>query len=107
TRREKYDEEVQALGERHGTALAELERQRSEALARLTEADRKLRELSPYRAGRGRHEEGSYGGLIPAIRDNDPIPARYVRAKEEMEASLLATDESGAAASERSDLEAM
>jgi preprotein translocase SecA subunit len=103
--REKYDEEVQALRERHGTPLTELERQRSEALARLTEADRKLRELSPYRAVRARYDEVSSVELIPAIRDSDPIPARYVRAKEEMEASLLEADQSGAAASERSDLD--
>ncbi len=103
--RETYDEEVQALREQHGGALGDLERQRSEALARLTEADRKLRELSPYRAVRGRYEEVSSVELIPAIRDRDPIPARYARVKEEMEASLLQADESGAAASERSELE--
>src|SRR5262249_22176970 len=103
--REKYDEEVQALRERHGSALADLERQRSEALAKVTEADRKLRELSPYRAVRARYEEVSSVELIPAIRDYDPIPARYARVKEEMEASLLQVDESGAVAPERSELE--
>jgi preprotein translocase SecA subunit len=106
TLREQYDEEVQRLRERHGSALAALERQRSEALARLTEADRKLRELSPYRAVRARYEEVSSVELIPAIRDADPIPARYVRAKEEVEASLLEADDAGVA-SERSALEEM
>jgi preprotein translocase SecA subunit len=105
TLREQYDEAVQALRERHGSVLADLERQRSEALARLTEADRKLRELSPYRAVRARYDEMSSVELIPAIRDRDPIPARYERAKEEMEASLLQADESGVVASERSELE--
>src|SRR5262249_42947706 len=84
---------------------ADLERQRSEALAKVTEADRKLRELSPYRAVRARYEEVSSVELIPAIRDYDPIPARYARVKEEMEASLLQVDESGAVAPERSELE--
>src|SRR4029453_10734642 len=103
--REQYDEAVQALRERHGSVLADLERQRSEALARLTEADRKLRELSPYRAVRARYDEMSSVELIPAIRDRDPIPARYERAKEAMEASLLQADGSGAGGSDRSELE--
>jgi preprotein translocase SecA subunit len=103
--REQYDDAVQGLRERHGAALAELERRRSEALARLTEADRKLRELSPYRAVRDRYEQISSVELIPAIRDRDPIPNRYARVKEEMEASLLGAG-SGATA-ERSELESL
>jgi preprotein translocase SecA subunit len=104
TLREKYDEELQQLLAQHGAVLAELERQRSEALAKLTEADRKLRALSPHRAVRARYEEVSSIELIPAIRDQDPIPPRYARVKEEMEAALL---EEGAASaiSERSELE--
>jgi preprotein translocase SecA subunit len=104
TLREKYDEELQQLRAQHGTVLAELARQRSEALAKLTEADRKLRELSPYRALRARYEEVSSVELIPAIRDQDPIPPRYARAKEEMEAALLEEGAAGAT-SERSELE--
>ncbi len=105
--REEYDDAVQALRERHGTALADLERRRSEALARLTEADRKVRELSPYRAVRSRYEQISSVELIPAIRDGDPIPARYVAVKEEMEASLLGEAGAGAvdAPAEREQLE--
>src|SRR5262249_60296336 len=83
--------------------IAALERQRSEALAKLTEADRKLRELSPYRALRARYEEVSSVELIPAIRDQDPIPPRYARAKKEMEAALLDEGAAGAT-SERSEL---
>jgi len=105
TLRETYDEEVQVLRRRHGAALAEIERRRSEALARLTEADRKLRELSPYRALRARYEEVSSVELIPAIRDQDPIPPRYARVKEEMEASLLGAGDETAVAPERSELE--
>src|SRR5262245_35612387 len=70
--RETYDEDVQELRRRFGAALAEIERRRSEALAQLTEAHRKLRELSPYRALRARYEEVSSVELIPAIRDQDP-----------------------------------
>ena len=98
---------MQQLRERHGGALTELERQRSEALAQLTEADRKLRELSPYRTVRARYEEVSSVELIPAIRDRDPIPPHYVRAKEELEASLLQEGEHGSAASAHTDLEDM
>src|SRR5215468_3116967 len=105
--RETYDEELQQLQERHGQALTELEQRRSAALAKLTEADRKLRALSPYRAVRSRYEEVSSVELIPAIRDHDPIPARYARVKEEMEASLLEAGDAGAIASERSELESM
>jgi preprotein translocase SecA subunit len=110
TLREKYDEEVQALRERHGKGLADLERERSDALAKLTEADRKLRELSSFRAVRARYDEVSSVELIPAIRDSDPIPARYAQIKEEMEASLLvegAGGDGGAVASERSELDEM
>src|SRR5262249_47290326 len=103
--REKYDEELQQLQERHGVLLADLEQRRSAALAKLTEADRKLRDLSPYRAVRSRYEEVSSVELIPAIRDHDPIPSRYARVKEEMEASLLEAGDGGAIASERSELE--
>jgi preprotein translocase SecA subunit len=105
--REKYDEEVQSLRRTHSAVLEELERRRSDALARLTEADRKLRELSPYRAVRARYEEVSSVELIPAIRDHDPIPARYARVKEEVETSLLESGDAGAVATERSELEAV
>jgi len=104
TLRERYDEDLQQLVQQHGGSLADLERRRSESLAKLTEADRKLRELSPYRALRARYEEVSSVELIPAIRDQDPIPPRYARVKEEMEAALLADGET-VAISERSDLE--
>src|SRR5262249_12945245 len=97
-------EELQQLQEQHGVTLGDLARRRSEALAKLTEADRKLRELSPYRAVRARYEEVSSVELIPAIRDQDPIPPRYARVKQEMEAALLETDAAGAA-TERSDLD--
>jgi preprotein translocase SecA subunit len=105
--REKYDEELQQLQERHGVTLADLEQRRSAALARLTEADRKLRDLSPYRAVRSRYEEVSSVELIPAIRDHDPIPVRYARVKEEMEASLFEVGDAGAVTAERSELESV
>src|SRR5262245_7981311 len=106
--REQYDDELQQLQERHGSALAELEQRRSAALAKLTEADRKLRDLSPYRAVRSRYEEVSSVELIPAIRDHDPIPVRYARVKEEMEASLFeGGGDAGAVTAERSELESV
>src|SRR5206468_3018202 len=43
--------------------------------------------------------------LIPAVRDHDPIPARYRRVKEELETTLLAADPGGTVARERSALE--
>src|SRR5215475_3899423 len=94
--REQYDDELQQLQERHGRALTELEQRRSAALAKLTEAHRKLRDLSPYRAVRSRYEEVSSVELIPAIRDQDPIPPRYARVKQEMEAALLEDGAAGA-----------
>src|SRR5205814_535223 len=52
-----------------------------------------------------RSEEVSSVELIPAVRDRDPIPERYRRAKEELETTLLAADAGGAVATERSALE--
>src|SRR5207247_6960023 len=85
--------------------LAALEERRGDALRRLTDAHRKILEHSPYRAIRARYEEVSSVELIPAVRDRDPIPERYRRAKEELETTLLGADAGGAVASERSALE--
>ncbi|HLK12179.1 MAG TPA: preprotein translocase subunit SecA [Candidatus Binatia bacterium] len=105
--RERYDEEVGRLRERHARALEALEEQRSEALKRLTEADRRLRELSPLRALRERYEQASSVHLIAAVRDRDVIPERYRRAKEELEAGLLAGAEGAAVVSQRAEFEGL
>jgi preprotein translocase SecA subunit len=89
TLRERYDEEVQRAGAEHQKDLAQLEERRGDALRRLTELHRKILEQSPYRPLRARYEEVSSVELIPAVRDHDPIPARYRRAKAELQTTLL------------------
>src|SRR5262245_5487615 len=103
--RERYDEEVQHATGRHEEALATLQERRGEALRQLTEAHRRMFELSPYQAIRARYQEVSSVELIPAVRDHDPIPARYRRIKEELETTLMGADPGAAVASERSALE--
>src|SRR5262249_19004457 len=82
----------------HDTTLAAIENERAESLQALTEADRKLRELSPYRAMRERYEQVSSMELIPAIRDLEPVPSRFQKACEDVETALLAIDGGGVAA---------
>jgi preprotein translocase SecA subunit len=106
TLREQYDEEVQALRAEVAKELSTLEEQRSEALKQLTDANRKLRELSPYRALLARYEEVSSVELISAVRDHDPLPERYRRVKEEMEQTLLGAGADGAG-EERDTFEAL
>src|SRR6185369_16824259 len=60
-----------------------------QGLQALTEAHRKLRELSPYRDVRERYEQVSSMELIPAIRDNDPVPTRFVKVREDLEGALM------------------
>jgi preprotein translocase SecA subunit len=104
--RERYDEAVQALRARHGTVLAEIETQRSAALNKLTEADRKLRELSPFRDLRARFEQASSVDLIPALRAGGDVPPRYQRLKAEIEQALLA-DAGADIAEARQEMEAL
>src|SRR5262249_6371975 len=104
TLRERYDEEVQHAGGQYEGRLTELQEQRGEALRQLTEAHRKLLELSPYRPLRDRYEQVSSVELIPAVRDHDPIPRRYRQVKEQLEATLFGA-EVGTASTERSELE--
>ncbi len=102
--RERYDEELQRAEAKYKEELAVLEERRGDALRRLTDAHRKILELSPYRTIRARYDEVSSVELIPAVRDRDPIPARYRRVKEELETTLLEAG-SGAVAGERTALE--
>jgi len=103
--RERYEDEVQRAETKFKKELEALEERRGDALRRLTDAHRKILELSPYRAIRARYDEVSSIELIPAVRDRDPIPARYRRAKEELETTLLAAGGGSAVATERSTLE--
>src|SRR5580765_7819498 len=88
--RERFDEDVQKLRAQHDATIAAIEAERADGLQALTEADRKLRELSPYRDLRDRYEQVSSMELIPAIRDSDPVPSRFQKVREELEGSLLA-----------------
>src|SRR5262249_4443942 len=102
--REAYDEEVTSAQARHREALTAQEERRGEALKQLTEAHRRMFELSPYQEMRARYQQVSSVELIPAVRDGDAIPARYRRVKEELETTLLGAD-SGAVTRERSALQ--
>jgi len=105
--RERYDEELQEASAEFEKELAELQDRRGDALRRLTDAHRRILELSPYRATRARYEEVSSVELIPAVRDGDPIPERYRRVKEELETTLLGAGSSAPVADERSAFEAL
>jgi preprotein translocase SecA subunit len=104
--RERYDDEVQKLRKEHDATIAAIESERAQSLQALTEADRKLRELSPYRAARERYEQVSSMELLPAIREHDAVPSGFQRVREELEAALLEADGAGAA-SERHRLEGL
>jgi len=103
--RERYEEDLQHLEAEYGAALGSIEERRSEALQKLTEADRRLRELSPYQALRARYERVSSVDFIPAVRDRGPVPARYREAKAEMEQALLGADQAGGVPAERGELD--
>jgi preprotein translocase subunit SecA len=106
TLRDRYDEDVQKLRRTNDATLAAIESERAQGLQALTEAHRKLRELSPYREVRERYEQVSSMELIPAIRDNDAVPSRFQKAREDLEGALLEIDGTGVGA-ERSRLESV
>ncbi|HEX2385574.1 MAG TPA: hypothetical protein VHL99_03370, partial [Candidatus Binatia bacterium] len=86
--REKYEEDVQKAEKKYRSEGGTYEQQRSDALMRLTEIQRKLRELSPFRELREEYEEISAGQLIEALHSLSGIPERYLRVKETLESSL-------------------
>src|SRR5262249_24313967 len=96
----------QGLHAEHDATLEAIESERAQGLQAVTEADRKLRELSPYREARERYEQVSSMELIPAIRDQDPVPSRYQRGREELEQALLGADGDGVT-SERARVESL
>src|SRR5689334_10015891 len=86
--REKYEEDVQKAEKKYHSEGDTYEQQRSDALKRLTEVQRKLRELSPFRGLREEYEQISAGELIEALHSLGGIPERYLRVKETLESSL-------------------
>jgi preprotein translocase SecA subunit len=105
--RERYDEEVQRAEAEFRQELGGIEGRRGEALRQLTEAHRAILDLSPFREARTQYEHVSSVDLIQAVREQRPIPARYRRAKDQLEAALLEAGGGGAdaVALERSSLE--
>jgi len=86
--REKYEEDVQKAEKKYRKEGEVYEQQRSDALKRLTEVQRRLRELSPFRDLREEYEQISAGELIEALHGLGGIPERYLRVKETLESSL-------------------
>ena len=95
--REKYDEEVQKAEKRYVKDGELYERQRSDALRRSTEIQRQVREISPFRDKRERYEDLSATELIEALHGMRPIPESYLQAKQNLEASLLRTNDGDSA----------
>jgi preprotein translocase SecA subunit len=90
--REKYDEEVQKADKRYVKEGELYQQQRSDALKRATELQRQIREVSPFREARQRYEDLSSTALIEALHGMRPIPSGYLKAKEEFESALLASN---------------
>ncbi len=93
--KEKYEEEIQKAEGLYRKQGEIYEQQRGEALKRSTEIQRRLRELSPFRALRQEYEEISATELIEVLHELRSIPERYLRAKEGLEASLLGAGDTG------------
>src|SRR6185436_21122759 len=62
--RESFDEEVERAHTTFRKELSAIEERRTEALRELTEANRQLLDLSPYRDERTRYEQMSSAELI-------------------------------------------
>jgi len=105
--KEKYEEEVQRAETRYRTQAETYEQQRSDALKRSTETQRRLRELSPFRELCQKYEEISATELIEALHEMRSIPERYLEVKESLESSLLSAAGAGAAETRRAFEEAL
>jgi preprotein translocase SecA subunit len=88
--REKHREEVQKAERQYKKQGEAYEQQRGEALKQLTESQRRLRELSPFRALREDYDDISTTELISALHELRGLPERYLQAKESLDQSLLA-----------------
>ena len=93
--REKYEEDVQRAEKRYLLDGEVSQRQRSDALKRSTELQKEIRGVSPFREARQRYEDLSSTELIEALHGMRPIPGGYLRAKDELERSLLANHRNG------------
>jgi preprotein translocase subunit SecA len=86
--REKYEEEVQRAEQKYRKEGELYQQQRGDSLKRLTEIQRRLRELSPFRDLREEYDQVAATDLIGALHGLNGIPERYLRAKETLESSL-------------------
>src|SRR2546422_4799423 len=89
--REKYEEAVQKAEKQYIKEGEIYEQQRSDALKRTTELQREIREMSPFREVRQRYEDLSSTELIEALHGMRQISTGYLKAKEDFEASLMAS----------------
>jgi preprotein translocase SecA subunit len=89
--REKYEEEVRRIEAHYRKEGEAHERQRSEALKQSTELQKSLWELSPFRKVHNDYEEVSTTEWIHALHELRSIPERYLRVKEQLEASVMGT----------------
>src|SRR5262249_6932701 len=105
--KERYDEDVAQLRAAHVHELEAVETRRADALKQVTDADRRLPELSPSQARRAGYDEVSSIYLIPAVREGGGIPSRFLTAKEEIETALLADGGIATIAPERAQFESV
>ena len=91
--REKYEEEVRRAEERYHRDGQNYEQQRSEALKESTELQKSLWELSPFRKAQEEYEEVSSTEWIHALHELGSIPERYLKAKEQLETTVLKTQD--------------
>ncbi len=91
--REKYEDEVRRAEERYRKEGQTYEQQRSEALNQSTELQKSLWELSPFRKAQEEYEEVSSTEWIHALHELSSIPERYLKAKEQLETTVLRTQD--------------
>src|ERR1043166_7336503 len=86
--REKYEEEVQKAEKKYRKEGEAYDQQRSDALKRLTDVQRRLRDLSPFRDLRDEYEQISAGGVIEGPPRPRGLPEGALRVKQTLESSL-------------------
>ena len=86
--REKYEEEVQRAEQKYRKEGELYQQQRGDSLKRLTEIQRRLRDLSPFRDLREEYDQVAATDLIEALHELNGIPERYLRVKGSIESSL-------------------
>src|SRR5262245_26875406 len=91
--KEKYEDEVRHAEERYRKDGQNYEQQRSEALKQSTELQKSLWELSPFRKAQEEYDEVSSTEWIHALHGLGSIPERYLKAKGQLEATVLKTQD--------------